>query len=406
MKEKYDAIVIGTGIIGSSITYHLVEKGFNGDILVVDKNEAIAEGSTALSAGAFRNIWGTKINIEMTNYSIEVFKHFEEKFGISIGLHQHGYLFTFYREPWERVIKNKNIWEENGVRIVLLEPHEIENKVPGLKTSVKDMDPEVVEFLGIEDIVGGIFGPDCGSFDPTAVTKGYFEKAKEMGNVDILLKSEVKRIIIENNRVHGVELVNGTKVESELVILSAGAWSRGILERSGVEEEKNIPVQPVKRMLFITNLPPIEGFDKIPLTIIDKGIYFKIETGNLMVGRAKEDQAPGFDLEPELSYYTDEINVYMQERIPGTEYCQVKSMWAGLYAITEPDHNAIIGFHPDIKGLFICTGFSGHGAMTAPAAGMGSAELIINGKYESIDLSPLRFERFRDNELLVESIVI
>ena len=406
MKRKYDAIVIGAGIIGSSITYHLIEEGFNGEILVIDKNEAIAEGNTALSAGAFRNIWGTQINIKMTNYSIEVFKKFHEEFGISIGMHQHGYLFTFYKEIWDEVVKHRDLWESSGVRIEFLDPLLIEKKVPGIKTSVKNIDPEIVEFLEIKDIVGGLFGLDCGSFDPTAVAKGYFNKAKENRNVKIELKKEVKRIVIEGGKSKGVELTDGTRIDSDIVILATGAWSRDILEKSGIDEKNNIPVYPVKRMLFITNLPPIEGFNSIPLTIIDKGIYFKVETGNLMIGRAKKEQKPGFDMEPELKYYTDEINVYMQERIPGTEYCQIKSMWGGLYANTIPDHNAIIGLHPDIKALFICTGFSGHGAMTAPAVGKGLAELLVKGRYETIDLSPLRYERFREEKLIVESIVI
>ncbi len=407
MEKNYDLIIIGAGIIGTSILYHLYEEGFKGKTAVFDKEDAVGNFTTSLSAGAFRNIWSTDINMEMTNYSIKRFVEFEKEIGFPIGVHQHGYLFTYYKDNWDAIVEFKPRWDEKNVKAELLSPEEIERMVPGIKTRITDDDPEIIELLGIQDIVGGLFGPDCGSFDPSAAAKGYVEMVlKKYSGVEMYLKKEVKRILFSNNKVEGIELLEGEKIFSPWVVLAAGPYSKKILQDSGLEEEENIPVEPIKRMLFITNLPPIPGFEKIPLTIIDKGIYFKIESGNLLVGRAKEDQEPGFDMTPDINYYRDEINIYMQERIPGTEHCNVRSMWGGLYSVTIPDHNGILGKHPSKEGLFLAVGWSGHGAMVAPAVGKCTAELMIHGEYKTIDARPLCFERFKENKLIKETIVI
>ncbi len=407
MEKNYDLVIIGTGIIGTSILYHLYEEGFKGKTAVFDKEDAIGNFTTSLSAGAFRNIWSTDINMEMTNYSIKKFLEFEKEIGVPIGVHQHGYLFTYYEDRWQDIVEFKPKWDKRNVNTELLSPEEIEKMVPGIKTKISDEDPEIIELLGIKDIVGGLFGPDCGSFDPSAAAKGYAEKTIKMhSEVEIFLNTEVKRVMLSNGKVMGVELINGEKINASLVIVAAGPYSKKLLSDSGIPPEENIPVEPIKRMLFITNLPPIDGFDKIPLTIIDKGIYFKVESGNLLIGRAKEDQEPGFDTTPDINYYKDEINVYMQERIPGTEHCNVRSMWAGLYSVTMPDHNGILGFHPAKEGLFLAVGWSGHGAMVAPAVGKCAAELIVHGEYRTIDARCLSFERFAKNELIKETIVI
>ena len=133
---------------------------------------------------------------------------------------------------------------------------------------------------------------------------------------------------------------------------------------------------PLNRMLFITNMPPIEGFERIPMTIIDNGVYFRPEGPNLMIGRADPDTPAGFDTTPDAKYYEEQINYYMQERIPGMERCRLMSMWGGLYDTNAVDHNAVLGEHPHVENLIFATGFSGHGAMESPAAGLAGAPAV------------------------------
>jgi glycine/D-amino acid oxidase-like deaminating enzyme len=393
-----DVCIIGGGIIGGSITYNLIELGFKGKIEVYEKLDALAQGSTSLCAGGARNLWSTKINMELTSYSLKKFANFKEEMGMGIGYEKIGYLFCLYEDSYSRIKDFLPEWQKRGVKAELISDKEIEKKVPGIKINI---DRELKELTGMERIAGGLFGPDCCSLNATSCAQGYFEKAKGMGNVKINLNKEVERIVIENERVIGIEFKSGERVNTEICILCAGAWAGEILKKSGLE----LPAEPVKRMLFTTNLPPIKGWDKIPMTIIDRGIYFRRETGNLLIGRAREDQAPGFDTKPEPEYYRDEMNLYMQERIPGTQYCRIISGWGGLYTIT-PDDNAIVGKYPGVTGLYLATGFSGHGVMESPAIGRCMAELLLRGRYETIDLSSLSIERFKRGELIKETIVI
>ncbi|MBN2379522.1 FAD-binding oxidoreductase [candidate division WOR-3 bacterium] len=408
MRDSYDAIIIGGGIIGTSVLWNLVAQGFKGKIALIERGDALAEETSAKSAGAFRNLWGSRINMEMATYSIKFLKTFENDFNIPIGFHQHGYLFTFYPEPWETIKSYKPTFDETGVKAELLAPEDVEKMVPGLRAGLDRIDPDIVEFAGFEPIAGGLFGPDCGSFDPSAAAKGYTERAvrEYHESVEVILKTEVKRIELEGGKVRGVELTDGRRISTSVLVLAAGPWSMQLLAVSGVPDSENLPVDPIKRQLFVTNLPDIPGYDHIPLVIIDRGIYFKYETGNLQIGRADPDQAPGFNQEPSLAYYKDEIGPYMQERIPGAEHCNVKSMWGGLYSVTKPDHNGILGQHPAYSGLNLANGWSGHGAMVAPAASLALAELIVHGAYKTVDATPLRFERFAEGDLVVEEIVI
>jgi sarcosine oxidase subunit beta len=142
------------------------------------------------------------------------------------------------------------------------------------------------------------------------------------------------------------------------------------------------------------------------MTIIDDGIYFRPEGPNLLIGRADPDTPPGFDISADAQYYEEKINYVMQERIPGMERCRLMSMWGGLYDTNEKDHNAVFGSHPHVTGLHFATGFSGHGAMEAPAAGLALAELLHYGQYRTLDCTPLSIRRFWENQPIHETIVI
>lgn len=404
----FDLIIIGGGIIGGSTLYHLGQLGYKGRVLVLEREDALSKGSTALSAGGFRNIWTTPINMRLTSYSIKKLASFREELNWPIGFDQRGYLFCQYEENWESAKTFGAEWEKNGVRIEFLDPAEVEKKVPGLKCGIDHIDPEVNEVLGMRPIAGGVFGPDCGSFDPSQAAQGYFERGLEAfgGRAELRLRTAVNKLIIRDGRYQGVELEDGTVIESEKVLAAAGAWTNQLMERSGLTGKDLPPVIPLKRMLYITNFPPIEGFDRIPMTIIDQGIYFRPEGPNLLIGKADPDTPPGFDITADAQYYEEQINYVMQERIPGMERCRLMSMWGGLYDTNEVDHNAVLGEHPHFKGLMFATGFSGHGAMEAPAAGLAMAELATYGEYRTLDCSPLSIARFWEGREIHETIVI
>jgi len=406
----HDIIVVGGGIIGGSAIYHLLEKGYNGKILVLEKNNALAQESTSLCAGGMRNIWSTEVNMKMTCYSIEHFKNFKENFGVSIGFEQNGYLFTYYENNWQNIVDFKPKWDQAGVNVELIPPEDIKHFVPDFRPGINHLNDEVLKTLTVSPIVGGLFGKDCAIFNATTPAQTYFNFSKERysSQIDIKLNKEVEKIIFGNGEVKGVVVRGGEEVLSDKVLLTAGAWSRQLLDNSNVPEDLSIPVVPIKRVLYVI-FPPKNNNDysKIPLTIIDDGVYFRPEGDNLVTGRADKKQGPGFDTKPSRSYYENLMNLYLQVRIPGSEYCRIQNMWGGLYAINTEDHNALIGEHPDFKNLFISTGFSGHGAMESPAAGLSIAEIIESGEVRTIpEVKQLNVQRVRNKELIKETIVI
>jgi glycine/D-amino acid oxidase-like deaminating enzyme len=406
--SDYDLIIIGGGIIGGSVLYHLGQLGYKGRVLVLEREDALSKGSTALSAGGFRNIWTTPINMRLTSYSIRKLASFREELNWPIGFDQRGYLFCQYEENFESARTFGEQWKQNGVRIEFLDAREVEQKVPGLVAGIDHIDPDVNEVLQMRPIAGGVFGPDCGSFDPSAAAQGYFERGLEglEGRAEVRLRTAVKKVRIVDGVYRGVELEDGSVIESDKVLVAAGAWTNQVLEGAGLAGSDLPPVIPLKRMLFITNLPPIEGFERIPMTIIDDGIYFRPEGPNLMIGRADPDTQAGFDISADAQYYEEKINYIMQERIPGMERCRLMSMWGGLYDTNAADHNAVFGDHPHYNGLYFATGFSGHGAMEAPAAGLALAELFQYGEYRTLDCAPLSIRRFWENKPIHETIVI
>ena len=177
----FDLIIIGGGIIGGSVLYHLAQLGYPGRVLVLEREDALSKGSTALSAGGFRNIWTTPINMRLTSYSIKKLAALSAtSCDFPIGFDQRGYLFCQYEENFESAKTYGAEWAKNGVRIEFLDAaRSRERKCPGLRAGIDHIDPEVNEILQMKPIAGGVFGPDCGSFDPSAAAQGYFERGLE-----------------------------------------------------------------------------------------------------------------------------------------------------------------------------------------------------------------------------------
>jgi glycine/D-amino acid oxidase-like deaminating enzyme len=411
--RTFDLIVIGAGIGGGSLVYNLLRQGFTGSILVLDRGGNIASGASAYSAGGFRNLWTTAINQRLCSRSIQILGRFKEEMGVAIGFQQTGYLFTYYEAAWKQMPKVAEVWRANGVNFDLQTPAEVEARIPGLRCSLAEVDPEVREYLGLEDIKGGVFGRDCGSFDPSQAAVAYFERAMNDFSARPVLKlnTDVEAVTFDAaGRATGVQLrCAGAEetVRAGIVAICTGPWTNELLDCSGCPQEDRMPIAAQKRMLFITDFPDQDPrWQTIPLTLIDHGIHFKYESGSLMIGKARQEGPHNLDTTFEPDYYVDEVNLVMQERMPATATCKLKRGWAHLYDTNIADHNAILGWHGNHPNLLLQVGYSGHGAMESPAVGECLAELILTGRYQTVDCAPLRWSRFREGDLVRETIVI
>lgn len=388
--KTFDIIIIGGGVIGSSIAYHLANDGFNGRIAVFEKDPTYEKASTVLSVGGIRRQFSTEVNVRICQYSLSFYREFSERMEVDgerpeIDFKPRGYLFLGNERNWPLLVKHQAFQRSLGVETQLLTLEETLKIIPDLYT---------------DDLIGSSFSPGDGYMDPHSTLQGFIKKAKHLGVT--YLYQEVVEILREGNRLEGVRTIDRTRYLSPIVINAAGPYAGEIGRMVGVE----IPVVPVRRMVYLVRPPKLFEYD-LPLTIDPSGVYFLHETGRqILTGKSRKEEPPGFNFSWDRQYFQEEIWPSLAHRIPLLNELKLVSGWAGLYEINQWDFNGIIGRHPEISGFFMAVGFSGHGFQQAPAAGKALSELIRLGRYETVDVSPLGYERILEGRKVLEEEVI
>jgi len=391
LKKDYDIVVIGGGIIGSSISYNLVNDGFDGKILVIEKDPSYEFASTTLSAGGVREQFSLPENIKISQYGLDVFENFDEVMEVDgdkahAEFKQRGYLFLADEKNWKTIKINYEIQKGLGAHVSLLSTDDLKRLIPHLKT---------------DNLVGGSFGSRDGYLDPYGVLQGYIKRAKKMG-VEYLYE-EVTGIEVKRKKIEGVTTDKGKHIRCGIVVNAAGPYASVVGKMAGID----LPVDPVRRMAYVFD-PQVKFDYDLPLVIdTDELLYFRHETGKtVLIGRSIPDEPPGFNFEWDRDYYMDLVWPQVAERIPTFETARLIRGWAGLYALNRMDGNAILGQLGDIEGLYGAVGFSGHGLQQSPAIGKCLSELIQLGKYETIDLSCFSFYRFETGKLVFEEEMV
>jgi sarcosine oxidase subunit beta len=386
MRETADVVIIGSGIVGSSVAYHLAEQGCT-NVLVIEREAHQGKGSTGKSMGGVRAQFSTSVNIQMSRYSIDFFSHFEELVGHPADYRPHGYLFCATTEKHLDYLKtNRERQRSLGVdNVELVTREDIQRFVPQMRT---------------DDLIGGTFCPTDGFVDPHSVMMGFMLNAREKG-VRLWLDTMVIGINVDSGRIQGVHTARGF-VTTNVVVNAAGPWAKQIALLAGIA----LPVEPLRRQLV-----PTEPFDQLPQRfpmVIDMstGFHFRREGKGILLAWNDPDETPGYKTEFDVSF-VEKILTHAAARVPCLAEASVnpRRAWAGLYEMT-PDHHAIIGPSPDVEGLYFVNGFSGHGVMHSPASGRITADLILNGASDWIDARQLNIERFRTGKLLEETAVL
>ena len=386
MTESAEVVIIGSGIVGSSVAYHLAEAGC-ANVLVIEREAHQGKGSTGKSMGGVRAQFATTVNIQMSRYSIDFFATFDEQLGYPADYRPHGYLFCATNERHLEYLKaNRERQLTHGVKNVeLVSREDIATMLPQLRA---------------DDIVGGTYCPTDGFVDPHSVMMGFMLKARESG-VRLWLDTAVTGIEVDNQSVTGVTTTRGL-VSTPVVVNAAGAWAAGIAQMAGVE----LPVAPLRRQLVPTE--PFAGLPKrFPMVIdMSTGFHFRREGQGILLAWNDPEETPGFKTDFDNSF-VEKILTRAAYRVPCLAEAEVnpRRAWGGLYEMT-PDHHAIIGPAPNVKGLFFVNGFSGHGVMHSPASGRITADLILQGNSELIDVAKLSVERFAEGRLLEETAIL
>jgi sarcosine oxidase, subunit beta len=364
------AIVIGGGVVGCSIAYHLAGRGLK-DVLVLER-ETVGSGTTSKAAGGIRAQFPTEPEIRFSLESIRVFERFEDEFGIDPGYRKIGYLFLVsdaddLRGYEARIALQRRL----GVDVRVITPEDARKLVPALR---------------VDDLIAAVWGPGDGLAGPAEVTSGFARRARELG-ARIAEGVQVTGIDRDADRVTGVTTTDGA-VSAPLVINAAGPSAARIARLAGVD----IPVHPRRRHIFFTEpFPEIPG--PVPLTT-DRasGFYFRKEMEQVLLSPG-DVQDIGEDFEvPMDSAMVEEAVQKAVDRVPILEQARIAGGWAGLRPLT-PDDHAIIGWAPGVAGFFLAVGFGGHGFQHSPATGRHVAAWIVDGQ-PAMDLSLFDPRRF------------
>jgi sarcosine oxidase subunit beta len=444
MTETADVVIIGSGIVGSSVAYHLAQAGCT-NVLVVEREAHQGKGSTGKSMGGVRAQFSTPVNIQMSKYSIDFFAQFDEVVGHPADYRAHGYLFCATSESHLAYLKaNRERQSALGVNNVeWVSPEDISKMVPQLR---------------VDDILGGTFCPTDGFVDPHSVMMGFMLNARERGvrlwldtrvigiqvegyagilpaparrslaekkDVDDAGKAEpvrtsgrqsrdeadgtsalpafrsALRTSEQQNQIAGVQTSRGF-ISTRVVVNAAGPWAAEVARMADAE----LPVEPLRRQLVPTE-PFTELPQRFPMVIdMSTGFHFRREGKGILLAWNDPKETPGFKTEFDPSF-VEKILTHAASRVPVLAEAEVnpRRAWAGLYEMT-PDHHAIIGPSPNVEGLYFVNGFSGHGVMHSPASGRVAADLILQGHSHLIDASQLSVQRFAAGRLLDETAVL
>jgi len=363
-----EVVVVGGGVMGASIAFHLAEAGV--DVCLLERDE-LASGSTSRAAGGIRAQFSDPLNIAIGLRSIGAFTRFGERPGAEIDLAQVGYLFLLDREEDVRLFERSvAVQNELGVpsRFVPLD-------------EVRELCP----LAGLDGVLAATYCPLDGHASPDAVVQGYAAAARRLG-ATVLTHCAATRIVRRGGRITAV-LTNRGTVGAGTVVCAAGVWSPALARTVGLE----LPVEPILREVGFTG--PVEGLpDRIPLTIdFSTGFYFHREGPGILFGMADRGQPPGLDT-PTDPAWLERVLAVAERRAPALTDLGIAGGWKGAYEMT-PDANALVGESPEVRRFLYATGFSGHGFLQGPAIGELVRDLVL-GRTPFVDVAPLSVERF------------
>jgi sarcosine oxidase len=392
MTQHYDVAIAGGGVMGSAAAYFLAaDPAFDGSVVVIERDPSYQNCTTARSWGGFRQQFSVPENVRMSQFGIGFFREIAEHLAVDgeapdLGFKEQGYLFLASADSRAQLEANCAVQWAEGAAVSLLEPAEIAARFPWLNT---------------EGIAAAGFGhANEGWMDPSTLMHGFRRKARALG-VEYR-HDEVVSVEVSGGRVAGLGLRDGGALACGTLVNAAGPQAGALAALAGAA----LPVGPRKRMTYVFDcraaLPPL------PLTIDATGVACRPEGGQYLATISPpEDQDRDCD-DFELEYDTFETVIWptLAHRVPAFEAIKLTRAWACHYDYNTFDQNAVLGPHPEIAGLLFCNGFSGHGIQQAPAAGRATAEWIVHGGFQSLDLSALLYARIAEGRPVKESNIV
>ena len=378
MTKTTEAVVIGGGVMGTSILYNLALRGVKSPVLL--ERDTLGSGSTGRSSGLVRMHYSTVVNAHLAWESYHIFKAFDEMIGGDVGFVKTGFMVFIPEESTEGLEHNIAIQRSVGIETGIISREEAQELAPSFQ-------------LGEDEAFA--WEPESGHADPSGTALAYSTRARELG-ADVVLESPALDVEVRNGRVAAVTTA-GERYETPIAVVATGPWSPQFLPKLGIE----IPLEATRHEVFhlrrpIDKLPSHPGgADMANLT------YFRPEGSDLTLvgnGNAEDVVDPDtYNPRPTMTHLED-VWLRLTKRIPDMADSEFFTGYAGLYTST-PDLHPVVDKVDGVEGLYVCTGFSGHGFKLAPAVGIVMAELILDGSARTVDITPLRISRFQEGDL-------
>jgi FAD-dependent oxidoreductase domain-containing protein 1 len=384
-----DIAVIGGGIMGSALAYWLTRLDPTASVTVIERDPAYTTASSARSAASIRQQFTIAVNIRISQQSIDFLRRANQLLAVDgeqpdIALTERGYLWLAGAEGVAALRAAHAIQRAHGADVALVEPAGLAARFP---------------WLALDGIAAGSIGLHGeGWFDGYSLLTAFTRKARSQGAR--FLRGDVRRVSLADHRVTELTLADGARVHCDWAVNAAGPWARAVARLAGIE----LPVFARRRTVYVISCrAALDGF---PLIVDRSGWWIRPEGTGFIGALPPRHDPDDLPLEPELGLFESELWPALAARIPAFEAAKLERAWAGYYEFNSVDQNGILGVHPSIGNLVFMNGFSGHGMQQAPVVGRGIAELILTGRYVTLDLSDLGVGRLIENHPLRELNVI
>jgi glycine/D-amino acid oxidase-like deaminating enzyme len=387
--DRADVVIVGGAVIGSAVAFFLKhEFGFPGTVVVIERDPSYARAATTLSAASIRQQFSTPENIRLSGFGLRFLRALPERFGpeADTGLREGGYLLLAHDSGRATLQANHAVQRADGADVALLDPAALRARFP---------------WLHVADLAAGSLGLSGeGWFDAHTLLGTLRREARRAGAVTI--QGEVTGLSRAGARIEAVSLADGRRIGCGALVNAAGPQAGAVAALGGIE----LPVEPRKRCVFVVACR--EALGPMPLIVDPTGVWVRPEGAHWLCGTSPpaERDGPARDFEVEHDLFDEIVWPALAHRIPAFEALKPIRAWAGHYDYNRLDQNAVIGPHPEIRNLYFANGFSGHGLQQAPGAGRAVAELILHGRFVSLDLSAFGYERIAANRPVRELNVI
>lgn len=374
-------VVIGAGVIGASVAYHLARRGWR-EILVLDRFHGPGQGSTGKATGGFRAQYATPINVRLSLLSRDKLRCFAEETGGNAGYLPAGYLWLASTASELEILRAaRTVQHQEGLtEAVEVGPEDIVRLNPA---------------VALDEVIGGAFCPSDGFISPLGIVEGYLAAAQRLG---VELEWDVEITGLRLGQGNGITVVETSRgpVSPAAVVNAAGPWAAQVAQWTGLD----LPVTPLRRQVAATALTDLLP-DTMPMTIFTTdGFHLRVREGRILL-LWPTPGVPGRPFDTGVDEdWIEAVVAKAHRRVPVLRRAAIDrdACWAGLYEVS-PDKHAILGAAPGCPNLFLLNGCSGHGVMHAPALGQLLAEVISDGAASTLDVNPLRPSRFREGDL-------